>query len=395
MCILAGVFGSSGNEVDMDKRRDRSTDTMLERILNEGDEEKGRHQRFRKFRDGIIANVHILRIADPHEADIVVDGFSLAPEGNETPFAIIEDIAHHAGEENDGRFGLFGVDVDQSVDIIERVHEEVRIDLIFQILHLLLKIPTFQLGDAQAFVNTLERELDCDIGSEEKSHSEDCGQFAGNNEVDRHGKKPLFAIRTTGPAKRLASSAGIVGRTGKGTLDCRRAMGTSTEKGRIVAGNIAVGHGEEAQENHCERKIERSPVVMDKMGSNEMIVDDEAHTEDPDQFPKMDDFMPEDALLQSGRNEIGGVDRLLQTAYDEGEEESREPKDEIDKLFIPFDMLDHEWDFRCKYREWGEMVQIFLMNGVSLWAREGKRKKLPLLTAQFAEPEMTKPSKPF
>ena len=78
----------------MNKRRDRSTDTMLERILNEGDEEKGRHQRFRKFRDGIIANVHILRIADPHEADRVVDGFSLAPEGNETPFAIIEDIAH-------------------------------------------------------------------------------------------------------------------------------------------------------------------------------------------------------------------------------------------------------------------------------------------------------------
>lgn len=175
----------------MDKRRDRSTDTMLERILNEGDEEKGRHQRFRKFRDGIIANVHILRIADPHEADIVVDGFSLAPEGNETPFAIIEDIAHHAGEENDGSFGLFGVDVDQSVDIIERVHEEVRIDLIFQILHLLLKIPTFQLGDAQAFVNTLERELDCDIGSEEKSHGEDCGQFAGNNEVDRHREKPM------------------------------------------------------------------------------------------------------------------------------------------------------------------------------------------------------------
>lgn len=191
MCILAGVFGSSRNEVDMDKRRDRSTDTMLESILNEGDEEKGRHQRFRKFRDGIIANVHILRIADPHEENIVVDGFSLAPEGNETPFAIIEDIAHHAGEENDGRFGLFGVDVDQSVDIIERIHEEVRIDLIFQILHLLLKIPTFQLGDAQAFVNTLERELDCDIGSEEKSHGEDCGQFAGNNEVDRHREKPM------------------------------------------------------------------------------------------------------------------------------------------------------------------------------------------------------------
>ena len=172
-------------------------------------------------------------------------------------------------------------------------------------------------------------------------------------------------------------------------------MRTSTEKRRVVSGHVAVNNGKEEQKTHCERKIESSSIAIDQMGSNEMIVDDEAHTEDPDQFPKMDDFMPEDALLQSGRNEIGGVDRLLQTAYDEGEEESREPKDEIDKLFIPFDMLDHEWDFRCKYREWGEMVQIFLMNGVSLWAREGKRKKLPLLTAQFAEPEMTKPSKPF
>lgn len=155
------------------------------------------------------------------------------------------------------------------------------------------------------------------------------------------------------------SIIGIVGRMNVGLLGRCWTMRTSTEKRRVVSGHVAVNNGKEEQKTHCERKIESSSIAIDQMGGYEMIMDNEAHTEDADQFPKMDNFMPKDALLQSARDQISRVDRLLQTAYDEGEEESREPNDEIDKLFIPFDMLDHEWFLGANIGNGGKWCKFF------------------------------------
>ena len=56
----------------------------------------------------------------------------------------VEDVSHHLREFDDGAFGRFRVDVDQGVDVVERVHEEVRIDLILQIIHFGLEILAFE-----------------------------------------------------------------------------------------------------------------------------------------------------------------------------------------------------------------------------------------------------------
>lgn len=55
----------------------------------------------------------------------------------------VENVPHHLGQFDDGAFRVFGIYVDQGVDIVERIHEEMGVDLVSQIIHFRLQVLTF------------------------------------------------------------------------------------------------------------------------------------------------------------------------------------------------------------------------------------------------------------
>ena len=74
----------------------------------------------------------------------MADEVELTSEGHTALIAFIEDEAHHLRQRQDGVFGLLWVNIHQCMDVVQRVHKKVRVDLIFQILQLLLQVLLLQ-----------------------------------------------------------------------------------------------------------------------------------------------------------------------------------------------------------------------------------------------------------
>lgn len=87
--------------------------------------------------------------------------------------AVIEDIPHQLRQLDDTLLGFLRVNIDQCVDIIQRVHEEVRINLVFQIFQLLVQILVLQLLEFLLTLILLEQQLDGDIHAKHKYENND------------------------------------------------------------------------------------------------------------------------------------------------------------------------------------------------------------------------------
>ena len=139
---------------------------MLEGVLDEGDEQQRRYLALRHLAGQLHLDAHILRIAQLHQRNVMADEVQLARQRHTLFVALVEYEAHHLRQFDDGFLRLRRVDVDKSVDVVERIHEEVRIYLVAQVLQLLLQILTLQLDQPPTVVATAEINLDTKIHSE-------------------------------------------------------------------------------------------------------------------------------------------------------------------------------------------------------------------------------------
>ena len=101
-------------------------------------------------------NLHLICIAQTHERNIIADEIELTGEGHAFLVALIEHVAHHLRQLQDGGFRLLGIDVNQCMDVVECIHEEMGVDLVFQILQLLFQILLLQSEQFLLIVARLE-----------------------------------------------------------------------------------------------------------------------------------------------------------------------------------------------------------------------------------------------
>ena len=138
---------------------------MLEGILDKRDEQQGRQGAVGQRAGQVEGDGDLVRVAQLHQGDVGADKLHLLAEGHAFPVALVEHIAHHLRQLDDGLLCLLGVDIHQGVDIVEGVHEEMGIDLIAQILQLLLQVLVLELGQSLAVLATAKIALDAQVGT--------------------------------------------------------------------------------------------------------------------------------------------------------------------------------------------------------------------------------------
>ena len=109
---------------------------MLEGVLDEDDEQQRRQQAIGQYLRHVERDAYIVRIAHRHKPDIVVQELNLARQWCEPVVSLIQYVSHQFRQLDNRCLGTFGVDVDKSVYVVERIHQEVRIDLILKVLQL-------------------------------------------------------------------------------------------------------------------------------------------------------------------------------------------------------------------------------------------------------------------
>ena len=116
---------------------------MLECVLDEDN----RQQRWHLCILGqgalnIKLHIHIRRITNTHQLNVIFRELHLLLKVGLLLLRVVEHIAHHLREFDYDLLGRLGVNINHRMDVIERIHEEVGIDLILQIIHLRLQCVT-------------------------------------------------------------------------------------------------------------------------------------------------------------------------------------------------------------------------------------------------------------
>ena len=87
--------------------------------------------------------------------------------------SLVEHKAHHLRQFQDRAFRLLRIDIHKGVDVVERIHEEVRIDLVTQVLQLLLQILVLQFGQALPVFKSTIKTFDAEVGAKHQDEHDD------------------------------------------------------------------------------------------------------------------------------------------------------------------------------------------------------------------------------
>ena len=98
---------------------------------------------------------------------------------------LIEDITHQLRQVDNALLGLLGVDVDKGMDVVEGVHEEVRMQLITELVEVLLEVYLLEVFHLTAGLDGTEVELNAQVGAyaQEEHHQR---QDVAAHEGGRH-----------------------------------------------------------------------------------------------------------------------------------------------------------------------------------------------------------------
>ena len=170
---LPGNLVVSIPDGQMDERPAIITYAVLECVLDEDDEQQRRNgDLLGQIAGRVDADVDGVGIADAHQSDIILQELDVAVERNPLAARIVKYITHHLRKLDHGALGILGIDVDQRVDVVERIHEEMRVDLVLEVIHFGLQVLLFQLLHLLLITDRLVHELDPRIGPghEERQH---------------------------------------------------------------------------------------------------------------------------------------------------------------------------------------------------------------------------------
>ena len=124
-------------EGNLDKRLLLIAHTVLEGILDESDENHGRQLARWQLVGYVDGDGHLVRIAQLHQPDIAFQGTKIKLQGHQLLSAFVESEAHDTRQFDNSLFGFLGINIHKRMDIVERVHQEMRVDLIAQVGKLL------------------------------------------------------------------------------------------------------------------------------------------------------------------------------------------------------------------------------------------------------------------
>ena len=157
----------------VDERRAVVAHAVLEGVLDEDDEQqRGNRNLFGQILGVLHADFHVVGVADAHQFDVVFQELDVAVERDDLPPGVVQHVTHHLRKLDHGVLRGVGVDVDQRVDVVERVHEEVRVDLVLQVVHLGLQVLPLEGLHLLLVAHRLVDKLDAGVGSghEETQH---------------------------------------------------------------------------------------------------------------------------------------------------------------------------------------------------------------------------------
>ena len=187
----------------MDERRPRIADAVLEGVFDEDDQQQRRYgDVVRQVVRVVEPDIHVFGVADAHQFDVVLHELDVLLERNGLVPRFVEDVTHHLRQLDHGVLRIGGVDVDQRVDVVERVHEEMGVDLVFEIVHFGLEVLSFELLHGLLVAQRLVHHLDGGVGAghEESQHDVPVdGQVGerrvfGADEMLRRGEVAQYAV---------------------------------------------------------------------------------------------------------------------------------------------------------------------------------------------------------
>ena len=151
---------------------------MFEGIFNECDKDERRHHLFRGHFRQVEVDSHAAGIPDAHQFHIVVQKLRLFLQRRQRFVAIVEHVSHQFREHLNRLLRLCWVDAHQRVDIVERVHEEMWVDLVFQVGQLLVEVFMLQLQHALFDVERSEEIFHPHVHPQQKQEEPEEHHFA-------------------------------------------------------------------------------------------------------------------------------------------------------------------------------------------------------------------------
>ena len=118
---------------------------VLEGVLHQRNEQQRCDGCLRGFVGQRHEDPHVARLADAHQLDVVAQEPDLGRQRDGRPAAVVEYVAQHAAQIVDGLLGAFGVEQDERVDVVQRVEQEMGVQLAFEVLQLGLCAAVFEL----------------------------------------------------------------------------------------------------------------------------------------------------------------------------------------------------------------------------------------------------------
>ena len=176
--VLAGEQQPSVGNMrrDVDEAPVLIANPMLEGVLDVGDGDEGSYEGIGENLVAVGPDVDLVGIAQPHELYVVVDEVTLLPQTRQWTVAVVENVAHELRQLNDTLLGLLGVDVDQCMDIVEGVHEEVRVYLKFQIFQLLVQVLVHEPLEFLLVLVLLEEQFHAEVHAEHQDENDDADE---------------------------------------------------------------------------------------------------------------------------------------------------------------------------------------------------------------------------
>ena len=127
-------------DVDIDGRGLVIGHPVLERIFHKWDEhQRHDHNILGASLGHIKVDVDHVGVAQLHQVQVLLEEDNRLVERHRMITTLIEQVAHHPGHIYNAVLCLLGVNIHQCMDVVERVHDEVRVDLVTQVAQLLLE----------------------------------------------------------------------------------------------------------------------------------------------------------------------------------------------------------------------------------------------------------------
>lgn len=130
--------------MNVDKARLGGGDAVLESILDERDKDKGGDERPAVGRDiELGGHADVGGEPDAHEFDVIADEVHFFAEGDVGLLVVIQHVAEELAEFLHCLLRLVGVEGDEGVDVVERVEQEVGVELVAQVLQFGFRTASF------------------------------------------------------------------------------------------------------------------------------------------------------------------------------------------------------------------------------------------------------------